>query len=232
MLGEAGFMTGLPKAALDKMIDVVKDIEPEMGYTMIMQVSQTEAKMREERVKQTKTVCTFCGVGCSYDVWTKERKILKIEPLHGDANQISTCVKGKFGWEFVNHKDRLQTPLIREGTTFREATWDEALDLVCNKLGSIKKDHGPDSIGIVVSSKTTNEDGYLMQKFARSVIGTNNVRNQGTYWMLKPCRFRGLMKARPRSPSTSSSEPQTDVTLAEGTMALDCTAMRRQMFAS
>jgi ferredoxin len=73
MLGEAGFMSGLPKAALDKMIDVVKDIEPEMGYTMIMQVSQTEAKMREERVKQTKTVCTFCGVGCGYDVWTKER---------------------------------------------------------------------------------------------------------------------------------------------------------------
>jgi formate dehydrogenase major subunit len=181
MLGEAGFMTGLPKTALDKMIDVVKDIEPEMGYTMIMQVSQTEAKMREERVKQTKTVCTFCGVGCSYDVWTKERKILKIEPLHGDANQISTCVKGKFGWEFVNHKDRLQTPLIREGTTFREATWDEALELVCNKLGSIKKDHGPDSIGIVVSSKTTNEDGYLMQKFARSVIGTNNVDNCSRY---------------------------------------------------
>ncbi len=73
MLGEAGFMSGLPKAALEKMIDVVKDIEPEMGYTMIMQVSQTEAKMCEERVKQTKTVCTLCGVGCGYDVWTKER---------------------------------------------------------------------------------------------------------------------------------------------------------------
>jgi formate dehydrogenase major subunit len=181
MLGEAGFMTGLPKTALDKMIDVVKDIEPEMGYSMIMQVSQTEAKMREERVKKTKTVCTFCGVGCSYDVWTKERNILKIEPLHGDANQISTCVKGKFGWEFVNHKDRLQTPLIREGATFREATWDEALDLVCNELSAIKKDHGPDSIGVVISSKTTNEDGYLMQKFARAVIGTNNVDNCSRY---------------------------------------------------
>jgi len=181
MLGEAGFMTGLPKTALGKMIDVVKEVEPEMGYGMIMQVSQTEAKMREERVEKTKTVCTFCGVGCSYDVWTKGRKLLKIEPLHGDANQISTCVKGKFGWEFVNHKDRLQTPLIRDGATFREATWDETLDLVGEKLRAIKKEHGPDAIGVVVSSKTTNEDGYLMQKLARAVIGTNNVDNCSRY---------------------------------------------------
>ncbi len=116
MLGEAGFLSGMPKDSLNKMIDVVKAIEPEMGYGAIMQVSQTEATMREERIKKTKTVCTYCGVGCSYDVWTKDRKILKIEPLHGHANQISTCVKGKFGWDYVNHKDRLQKPLVREGT--------------------------------------------------------------------------------------------------------------------
>jgi formate dehydrogenase major subunit len=181
MLGEAGFMTSMPKTALDKMIDVVKAIEPEMGYGAIMQVSQTESKMREERIKQTKTVCTYCGVGCSYDVWTKDRKILKIVPLHGDANQISTCVKGKFGWDYVNHKDRLQTPLIREGNGFREASWEEALSLVTSKLGKIKQEHGADSIAVIVSSKTTNEDGYLMQKFARSVIGTNNVDNCSRY---------------------------------------------------
>jgi formate dehydrogenase major subunit len=181
MLGEAGFMTSMPKTALDKMIDVVKAIEPEMGYGAIMQVSQTEAKMREERIKQTKTVCTYCGVGCSYDVWTKDRKILKIEPLHGDANQISTCVKGKFGWDYVNHEDRLQTPLIREGNGFREASWEEAMSLVTSKLGKIKQEHGPDSIAVIASSKTTNEDGYLMQKFARSVIGTNNVDNCSRY---------------------------------------------------
>jgi formate dehydrogenase major subunit len=181
MLGEAGFMTSLPPEALNKMIDVVKAIEPEMGYGPIMQVSQTEAKMREERVKQTKTVCTYCGVGCSYDVWTKGRKILKIEPLHGDANQISTCVKGKFGWEYVNHKDRLQKPLIREGASFREASWEEALDLVVRRLSEIKQQYGPDAIGVIASSKTTNEDGYLMQKLARAVIGTNNVDNCSRY---------------------------------------------------
>lgn len=181
MLGEAGFLSGMPKESLNKMIDVVKAIEPEMGYGAIMQVSQTEAKMREERIKKTKTVCTYCGVGCSYDVWTKDRKILKIVPLHGDANQISTCVKGKFGWDYVNHEDRLQKPLIREGNGFREASWEEALSLVTTKLGAIKQQHGPDSIGIIVSSKTTNEDGYVMQKFARTVIKTNNVDNCSRY---------------------------------------------------
>jgi len=181
MLGEAGYLSSMPKEALDKMIDVVKAIEPEMGYGAIMQVSQTEAKMREDRIKQTKTVCTYCGVGCSYDVWTKDRKILKIEPLHGEANQISTCVKGKFGWDFVNHKDRLQKPLLREGNGFREASWEEALSFVTSKLGKIKQQYGPDSIGVIVSSKATNEDGFLMQKFARAVIGTNNVDNCSRY---------------------------------------------------
>jgi len=181
MLGEAGFLSGMPKESLDKMIDVVKAIEPEMGYGAIMQVSQTEAKMREERIRQTKTVCTYCGVGCSYDVWTKGRKILKIVPLHGDANQISTCVKGKFGWDYVNHEERLQKPLIRTANGFREATWEEALSLVTEKLAQIKQQYGPDSIGVVVSSKTTNEDGYLMQKFGRAVIGTNNIDNCSRY---------------------------------------------------
>ena len=181
MLGEAGYLSGMPKDALNKMIDVVKAIEPEMGYGAIMQVSQTEAKMREERIKKTKTVCTYCGVGCSYDVWTKDRKILKIEPLHGETNQISTCVKGKFGWDYVNHEERLQKPLIREGSGFREASWEEALNLVTSKLGSIKQQYGPDSIGVIVSSKATNEDGYLMQKLARAIIGTNNVDNCSRY---------------------------------------------------
>ena len=181
MLGEAGFFSGMPEESLNKMIEVVKAIEPEMGYGAIMQVSQTESKMREERIKKTKTVCTYCSVGCTYDVWTKDRKILKIEPLHGEVNEISTCVKGKFGWDFVNHEDRLQKPLIRAGNTFREATWEEALTLVADKLSTIKRESGPDAIGVVASSKTPNEEIYLMQKFARAVIGTNNIDNCSRY---------------------------------------------------
>lgn len=181
MIGHAGYLTGLPTKALDNMIDVVKGIEPETGYGPILALSQVEAKMREHRVKKTKTVCTYCGVGCSFDVWTKDRHILKIEPAEGPANGISTCVKGKFGWDYVNAKDRLTKPLIREGETFREASWKEALELIASKLSAIKNERGPDAIGLIASSKCTNEESYLMQKLARAVIGTNNIDNCSRY---------------------------------------------------
>ena len=96
MLGRAGYFTNLSPDTLDDMIEVVKDIEPQIGYGPILSLSELEADMRELRVKKTKTVCTYCGVGCSFDVWTKDRHILKIEPGPGPANGISTCVKGKF----------------------------------------------------------------------------------------------------------------------------------------
>lgn len=181
MLGEAGYFTHWPRQALDGMIELVKEIEPELGYGPIMQLSQTEASMRQVRIKKTKTVCTYCGVGCSFDIWTKDRHILKVEPSEGAANNISTCVKGKFGWDFVNHPDRLRKPLIRTGDGFREAGWDEALDLVARRLSEIKAAHGPDSLGFISSSKCTNEESYLMQKLARAVIGTNNIDNCSRY---------------------------------------------------
>src|ERR1700674_244752 len=181
MLGHAGFLTALPSRALDGMIDVIKGIEPETGFGAILRVSEIESAMRESRVRRTKTVCTYCGVGCSFNVWTKDRHILKVEPSEGPANGVSTCVKGKFGWDFVNSRDRLTKPLIREGSTFREATWDEALDLVATKFSEIKQAHGPDAIGLIASSKCTNEEAYLMQKLARAGIGTNNVDNCSRY---------------------------------------------------
>jgi formate dehydrogenase major subunit len=96
MLGEAGYMSGLPKPILNGMIDVIKGIEPDTGYGMILNVSEAESAMRESRTRRTKTVCTYCSVGCTFDVWTKDRHILKVEPSEGLANGISTCVKGKF----------------------------------------------------------------------------------------------------------------------------------------
>src|SRR5467141_186650 len=181
MLGHAGFLTGISKRALDGMIDVVKDVEPETGYGAILRVSEIEAAMRESRIRRTKTVCTYCGVGCSFDVWTKDRHILKVAPEHGPANGISTCVKGKFGWDFVNSPDRLTAPLIREEETFRQATWDEALSLIARRFSAIKETSGADAIAFVSSSKCTNEESYLMQKLARAVIGTNNMDNCSRY---------------------------------------------------
>ncbi|WP_263350999.1 formate dehydrogenase subunit alpha [Acidicapsa acidisoli] len=185
MLQHAGYFTGLPKQALNNMIDVVKGIEPELGYGAILQVSEIESAMREDRIKKTKTVCTYCGVGCSFDIWTQESKterhILKVEPAHGAANGISTCIKGKFGWEYVNSQERLTKPLIREGNEFREATWDEVLTLVASKFTEIKTTYGPDALSFISSSKCTNEESYLMQKLARAVVGTNNMDNCSRY---------------------------------------------------
>ena len=181
MLGHAGFFTSIRKSTLKRMIDVVKSVEPETGYGPILQVSEAEERMREHRVRRTKTVCTYCGVGCTFDVWTKDRHILKIAPEHGPANGISTCVKGKFGWDFVNSPDRLTTPLIREGDTFRPASWDEALTLIARRLTEIKAANGPDALGFISSSKCTNEESFLMQKLSRAVMGTNNIDNCSRY---------------------------------------------------
>ncbi len=181
MLGHAGFLSGMPKTALNGMIDLVKGIEPDTGYGAILKLSDAEAAMRESRIRKTKTVCTYCGVGCSFDVWTKDRHILKVVPAEGAANGISTCIKGKFAWDFVNSGDRLTHPLIREGGKFREASWDEALDLIARRFSEIKAQNGPDSLAFISSSKCTNEESYLMQKLARGVIGTNNMDNCSRY---------------------------------------------------
>jgi formate dehydrogenase major subunit len=181
MLGHAGYLTNLPVKVLDDMIDVVKAIEPPIGYGPILAISEVESEMRNARVKRTKTVCTYCGVGCSFDVWTRDRHILKIEPMHGPANGISTCIKGKFAWDFINSDDRLTKPLLRQGDTFIEITWDEALDVIEKKFTQVKQDHGSDALGFIASSKCTNEESYLMQKLARQVIGTNNIDNCSRY---------------------------------------------------
>ena len=180
MLGKAGYLTGIPPKILGPMIDLTKEVEP--GYQEIFAISEVEASMRKTRIQRTKTVCTYCGVGCSFEVWTKDRDILRIQPqTEAPVNGISTCVKGKWGWDFVNSEERLTKPLIRKGTEFVEATWEEALDLVADKLGSIKRKYGPDSIGYIASSKCSNEENYLFQKFARAVMGTNNVDNCSRY---------------------------------------------------
>ena len=179
MLGEAGFMTGLKQDMLDPMISLIKEVEP--GYSGIFAVSEVEAAMRSKRTKKTKTVCTFCGVGCSFEVWTKGRKILKVQPSEGPVNAISTCIKGKFGWDFVNSEERITKPLIRKNDEFVESTWDEALELIAEKLGGIQKQYGSGSVGFISSSKITNEENYLIQKMARQLFGTNDVDNCSRY---------------------------------------------------
>ena len=126
--------------------------------------------------KNTLTTCIYCGCGCSMFVETMDGHITGIWPAK--TNQISggkLCIKGWNVTSFVDHPDRLKTPLIRKEGKLVEATWDEALTLVAEKLNAVKKESGPDSIALLASAKCTNEENYLMNKLARAVIGTNNI---------------------------------------------------------
>ncbi len=126
--------------------------------------------------KKVRTICTYCGVGCNLDVAVKENKIHSIQaPYNAESNQGHTCLKGRFAFSFYNHEDRIRTPLIKKNGEFVEATWDEAYDFIANKLTEIKNDFGPDYIAGISSARCTNEENYLMQKFIRAVIGTNNI---------------------------------------------------------
>ena len=182
MIGKAGYLTGLPAATKSRMIEVVKGLEPEIGMKPVMAISNIEAKLRKSRIKKTKTVCTYCGVGCSFDMWTVGRDILKVQPQTiSPANGISTCIKGKFGWDFVNSCERLTAPLIREKEGFRKASWEEALDYAASRLKEISQNYGGKAIEFIASSKGTNEEAYLMQKLARQVFGTNNIDNSSRF---------------------------------------------------
>ncbi|MCX6190311.1 MAG: formate dehydrogenase subunit alpha [Bacteroidetes bacterium] len=126
--------------------------------------------------KKIRTICTYCGVGCNLEVSVLNGKVKSIQaPYDAEVNQGHTCLKGRFAFSFYNHPDRLRTPLIRRNGVLEPATWDEAYDFISEKLTAIKEKHGPDSIAGISSARCTNEENYLMQKFIRAVIGTNNI---------------------------------------------------------
>ncbi|HEY3426092.1 MAG TPA: formate dehydrogenase subunit alpha, partial [Negativicutes bacterium] len=126
--------------------------------------------------KKVKTTCPFCGVGCNYDLNVKDGKLIGVTSnLTSVVNGRLTCVKGRFGTDYVHSPKRLTTPLIKKNGEFVEASWDEALDLIANKFTEIKNTHGSDALAAVSSARCVNEENYLLQKFMRAVIGTNNI---------------------------------------------------------
>ena len=129
-----------------------------------------------EATQKTRTVCTYCGVGCNLSVATKGNDVLSIQaPVDAEVNHAHTCLKGRYAFKFFNHPDRLRTPLIRKNGHFEEATWQEAYDHIYENLIHIKNEHGGEAVAGISSARCTNEENYLMQKFIRSVIGTNNI---------------------------------------------------------
>lgn len=139
----------------------------------ISDVFQSKAIMATET---TRTVCTYCGVGCNLEVSTRNGEILGITaPYDAKANEGHTCLKGRYAFKFYDHPERLRSPLIKRNGVFEEATWDEAYDHIASELTRIKTESGPDFIAGISSARTPNEENYLMQKFIRAVIGTNNI---------------------------------------------------------
>ena len=126
--------------------------------------------------KNVLTTCPYCGSGCAIHLQTLDGKLAGVLPAKNHViSDGGLCIKGWNVHDFVTHKDRLVGPLIRKDGKLVESGWDEALALVAGKLGQIKAESGPDSIGLLTSAKCTNEENYLMNKFARAVIGTNNI---------------------------------------------------------
>lgn len=126
--------------------------------------------------KRTRTVCPYCGVGCELEVGVRENRIVQVRPAHdAPVNLGHACVKGRYAFEFVSSPERLRKPLLRTADGLREVSMAEAIAFVAERLSVIRAAHGPDAIGVLGSARGTNEENYLVQKFARTVIGTNNV---------------------------------------------------------
>ena len=123
-------------------------------------------------------VCPYCGTGCGVVLDVAEDRIVG---ARGDPDSPvsngSLCVKGQFGWHFVHSDERLTQPLVRRDGELERASWEDALGLVAQRLGAIKRDHGPDAMVFWSSARATNEANYVFQKLARAVVGTNNVDN-------------------------------------------------------
>lgn len=134
------------------------------------------------------TTCTYCGVGCTLDLNVKDGRVIRVTSNpNGAVNGMHLCVKGRYGYDFIHHPDRLTRPRVRryllEGKPrpaegrgeWVEVDWDTALAIAAEKLRQTRDTHGPDSVGVLTSAKCLNEENYLMNKFARQVIGTNTI---------------------------------------------------------
>jgi formate dehydrogenase major subunit len=135
------------------------------------------AKPAPWELQTTTTICGYCGVGCSVQVETVGEKIARIVPVKGPVNDGILCKKGRFGFEYVNSEERLKAPLIREDGILKETTWDDALLYIAKKAKSLKARYGGESLAVFAAARYSNEESYLIQKFARGVLGTDNLNS-------------------------------------------------------
>ena len=130
--------------------------------------------------KEVATVCPFCGCGCSIVLGVKDNAVVEAKPqIKLSPNQLTLCVRGHYGWDFIHHASRLEKPLIKKEGGLVEATWEEALTLVASRLQALKDAGDGTVLGVIGSAKLTNEDNYLLQKFSRCVLQTNHIDHGG-----------------------------------------------------
>ncbi|MFO7985205.1 MAG: molybdopterin-dependent oxidoreductase [Desulfatiglandaceae bacterium] len=138
--------------------------------------TKSRYKIRPWEARHVRTTCYYCGVGCQLDLHIKNDTIMKVSAVEGaEPNHGRLCVKGRFGYDFVQSPERLTRPMIRKNGELRGASWEEALDLIADKIKEAKEKQGPDAIAGICSAKSTNEALYTMQKLFRAGIGTNNL---------------------------------------------------------
>ncbi len=139
---------------------------------------EKEAAYRGTTRNAVQTTCPYCGCGCSICLEVKDDRIMRATPGQGEVvEQGALCVRGSYGYDFVHSPDRLTKPLIRGNDGFEEASWERVLEVVADEFARTKDRDGPDSLAVLGSAKGTNEENYLLQRFARCVLGTNNIDN-------------------------------------------------------
>jgi len=184
----------------------------------------TGALMEKDRIyggtvkAATETTCPFCGCGCSICLEVKDNQVVRVVP--GNENSVNggaLCVRGSYGCDFINSPDRLIKPLVKRGDTFEEVSWEEALEQVATGLKRVKDERGASSLAVLGSSKCTNEDNYVLQRFARTVLGTNNIDNGARLYNSAASRV-GLGSSLGFSGTTNylSDLEQTDLILVVG----------------
>jgi predicted molibdopterin-dependent oxidoreductase YjgC len=148
---------------------------------------------RAHQVKKVTTTCSYCGVGCQFDLNIKDGRVIGVTSNPAaPVNGMALCVKGRYGYDYIHHPDRVTRPRVRRylldgepkpaadqrsgpAWDWVEVGWDKALDLAAQKIAGTRDTHGADSMGVLTSAKCLNEENYLMNKFARQVVGTNNI---------------------------------------------------------
>ena len=141
-------------------------------------LTEKERSYRGTTKATVQTTCPFCGCGCCISLEVKDNHIVRVSPGEEDVvNHGTLCVRGSYGYDFIHSTERLTKPLVKVEESFTEASWSQVLERVANEFKRIKDEHGPNSLAILGSSKCTNEENYLLQRFARCVLGINNIDN-------------------------------------------------------